>query len=174
MTIFYENTASASQQILSMDFNPEELCEKLLRHILMTYECEYEASVNLYFVDEEEIQQVNEEYRQIPKVTDVLSFPNLNFEEPGDFSFLDTEGDFDSFDPESGELLLGDIMICYKRMCEQATEYGHSLLRECAFLITHSLLHLLGYDHMEVHEREEMEALQKRFLQELSLGRDCK
>ena len=91
----------------------------------------------------------------------------------GDFSHLDTlEAQNMYFNLESGELLLGDIVISVERAKEQAKEYGHSLKREMAFLTAHSMLHLMGYDHMEEDERIVMEKKQEEILQNLGITRD--
>ncbi|MBQ4176087.1 MAG: rRNA maturation RNase YbeY [Lachnospiraceae bacterium] len=89
---------------------------------------------------------------------------------PGDFSQINEEGS-DEFDPDSGELLLGDIVINADRVIEQAQEYGHSQRREYAFLIAHSILHLTGYDHMEDEEREQMEERQRSIMEKVGIGR---
>ncbi|MCR5118254.1 MAG: rRNA maturation RNase YbeY [Lachnospiraceae bacterium] len=128
-------------------------------------------SVNLYIVDDETIRETNRDTRGIDSVTDVLSFPNLELYE-GDLSPIDDMDRSDISDPETGEILLGEIMICKNRVFEQAEEYGHSPLREYAFLVTHSILHLLGYDHMEDEERERMEKKQKEILEELGITRE--
>ena len=78
---------------------------------------------------------------------------------------------FDVFNPETGELLLGDIMVSLEKVVSQAEEYGHSLLREFSFLVVHSLLHLFGYDHMEEDERAEMEEKQREIMKKLQILR---
>jgi probable rRNA maturation factor len=94
------------------------------------------------------------------------------FPSEGDFSFLeDDEEGADAFNPETGELLLGDIVICASRVISQAEAYGHSRKREYAFLITHSVLHLCGYDHMEEEERARMEEKQREILGRLGISR---
>ena len=96
--------------------------------------------------------------------TDVLSFPMLEYDTPSDFEHV--EEDFaDCFNPETGELMLGDIMISVDKVEEQAEKYGHSTTRELAFLVAHSMLHLCGYDHMEDEERLVMEAKQNEILE---------
>ena len=102
-------------------------------------------------------------------MTDVLTFPMLDFDTPGDFSFLEEEED--AFHPDTGELILGDIMIAVGRMREQAETYGHGEVREYAFLIAHSMLHLMGYDHMEPNEAAVMEKKQEEILEELGILR---
>ena len=109
-------------------------------------------------------------YRSIDRATDVLSFPLIEYPSAGDFSELEDCDDF--FSPESGEAMLGDIVISVDHVREQAESFGHSLKREYAFLICHSMLHLMGYDHMEDDERIEMEAEQKRIMEALQINRD--
>jgi len=112
----------------------------------------------LLFVEEEEIQQLNYQYRYKNAVTDVLSFP---LEE--DVAAYLSEHDF-----LPGEnLLLGDIIICAARAAEQAQEYGHSLEREIFFLFVHGLLHLLGYDHTEKEDEQVMRSLQTAILTDI-------
>ena len=127
--------------------------------------------MNLTFTDPETIRETNRDFRNIDKVTDVLSFPAIDLERPGDLSTV-KEGDPAYFDVDTGELILGDIMICVDKAIEQAGEYGHSLKREIAFLITHSLLHLLGYDHETDDERLVMEEKQEKILKDLNITRE--
>ena len=115
---------------------------------------------------------MNREFRQIDRPTDVLSFPMIEYEEAGKFDFLEEVScPEDCFHPETGELLLGDIVISAEKVLEQAQEYGHSVKREYAFLIAHSMLHLMGYDHMEPGEAAEMEQKQKEILEGLGIVR---
>ena len=109
-------------------------------------------------------------HRGIDSVTDVLSFPMLSYEKAGDFSFLSEENECD-FNPDTGEVILGDIIISVDKVKEQAGEYGHSESREFAFLITHSMLHLFGYDHIEEEDDKIMEPLQEKILNELNIYR---
>ena len=133
-------------------------------------DCPYEAQVSILITDDDEIHRINLEQRQIDRPTDVLSFPMVNYETPGDFSFLEEDSE-DCFDPDSGELLLGDIVISADKVAAQAKEYGHSRRREYAFLIAHSMLHLMGYDHMTPEDAAEMERLQEEILQQLGISR---
>lgn len=142
--------------------------EKIIREIVLAaldYEaCPYEAEITVVLTDNSEIHKLNREYRKVDGPTDVLSFPMLEYETPSDFSRVE-ENYEDSFNPETGELLLGDIIISVDKVAEQAESYGHSMERELAFLVAHSMLHLCGYDHMEDNEREEMEKRQKKILE---------
>jgi len=133
-------------------------------------ECPYECEINLIITDDKSIKEMNNEHRGIDNSTDVLSFPMIEYVAPSDFSIV--ENDFsDCFNPESGELLLGDIVISIEHVYAQAEKYGHSLEREFAFLIAHSMLHLFGYDHMEADEEKVMFERQDSILNELGITR---
>jgi len=166
MSFFAENESS-----VEFDFNIDEILKKVADFVLDDENCPYESEVSLLVTNDDIIRQINSETRNIDKVTDVLSFPNCEFETPGDFSLID-ESEADYFDPESGELILGDIIICANRVLSQAEEYGHSILREFAFLVAHSMYHLCGYDHMEPEEAKIMEAKQTHCLERLGITRD--
>ncbi len=129
----------------------------------------FEAEVSVTITDASGIRSLNREHRGIDAPTDVLSFPLNEFGRPGDFEAL--AADPDAFNPETGELMLGDIVICADKVLLQAAEYGHTRTRELAFLVCHSVLHLSGYDHMEDAEREEMETLQRTILDALGYRR---
>lgn len=133
-------------------------------------ECEYEAECNLLITSLNDIRIMNKENRNIDSATDVLSFPMIEFEQPCDYSCLN-ENDYSQFDPESGMLMLGDIVIAYDRVISQAREYGHSVKRELSFLIVHSILHLFGYDHITDEERTTMEDKQRMILDSLGITR---
>lgn len=124
-------------------------------------ECENfneDASVDVTFVSNKRIREYNRDFRQVDRATDVLSFP------------LGDGGEYD-VDPDSGELLLGDIVISLEKAAEQAIEYGHSYEREVGFLTVHSMLHLLGYDHIEEPDGDIMRAHEKIILQKIGLTR---
>lgn len=106
--------------------------------------------VNIMFTDEESIRAINNEYRQIDKSTDVLSFP-IN-----DFLYGEGEISICNLNEEFDRLLLGDIVVSVPTMSRQAEEYGHGIERECAFLVCHGMLHLLGYDHMNQKDEKQM------------------
>ena len=164
MTLIFEEEGE-----LRLDLPCEELATKVIEAALDYEECPYEVEVNLLLTMNDEIQEMNQNFRQIDRETDVLSFPMIDYEEAGNFDFL--EDVMDAFHPESGELMLGDIVISKEKVIAQAEEYGHSVEREYAFLIAHSMLHLFGYDHMEENERLVMEAKQKEILEQLQILR---
>ena len=151
-------------------FDYQALAQKVIDFCMEYSGFPYEAEINLTLTDNEGIHVINREYREIDRPTDVLSFPMLEYETPGDFSFLEEE-DNDSFNPDTGEALLGDIIISVDKVLEQAESYGHSVEREYAFLITHSMLHLFGYDHMQEEEAKIMEEKQKEILSLLKIER---
>ncbi|MCR5010773.1 MAG: rRNA maturation RNase YbeY [Lachnospiraceae bacterium] len=131
------------------------------------------CKVSLMVVDSRTIREYNNSQRGIDSVTDVLSFPNIPFttENKGDVSIFDELNKADYIDPEDGRIVLGEIVICYERVISQAKDYGHSYERELAFLTAHSILHLLGYDHIEESDRIEMEAMQRNILDPLGFKR---
>lgn len=155
---------------IDFPFDYEKLAEKVVSFCLEYENFPYEAEVTLTLTDNEGIHVINREQRGVDQATDVLSFPMLSYVNPRDFSFLSMERESD-FNPDTGEALLGDIVISVERVKEQAFSYGHSEEREFAFLIVHSMLHLFGYDHMEEKDAKQMEAKQKQILDALQITR---
>ena len=146
------------------DFDYEKAAEYIIEYALSYLKCPYEIQLNLTLTDNEGIREINRDYRNIDKPTDVLSFPLIEFEAPNVFPEDLEESAEDYFDLDTGELMLGDIIISVEKCKEQAEEFGHSTLREFSFLIVHSILHLFGYDHMEDDERLVMEDEQRKIL----------
>lgn len=142
----------------------EEIINDIVLAALDYEECPYEAEVSVILTDDEAIREINREQRGIDAPTDVLSFPLVDYGAPSDFDHVE-EAVEDYFNPETGELMLGDIVISVDKVEEQAGKYGHSQTRELAFLVAHSMLHLCGYDHMEDGEREQMEERQRKILE---------
>lgn len=114
------------------------------------------AEISLTLVEPEEIKSLNAEYRNVDSVTDVLSFPQFEDKEQM---------------PSEGELCLGDVVICVERAQQQAEEYGHSFEREMVYLLVHSLLHLLGYDHMDDDEKAIMREKEEHVMEHVDLRR---
>lgn len=154
---------------VSFDFDYQGLAREVIEAAIETENFPYEAEVSLLFVSKEEIQAVNREHRKVDAPTDVLSFPLISYEIPGDFSHL--EDDQDNFNSDTGEALLGDIVLCTDKVKEQAQCFGHSEKREYAFLILHSMLHLFGYDHMTQEEASVMEKKQNKILVQMGILR---
>lgn len=152
-----------------LGINYEEIADKVINAALDYEECPYEAEVSLTLVDNARIHEINKEFRNIDRPTDVLSFPMVEYDDAGEFAFLEDEDD--CFNPETGELMLGDIIISLDKVEEQAAAYGHSVTREYAFLIAHSMLHLMGYDHMTDEDAAVMEAKQRAILDNLGITR---
>lgn len=159
MSLYMEEEGSAV-----LPFDTEETARLVIGAALEYGGCPYEAEINLLLTTDQEIREMNKKFRHIDKATDVLSFPLVEYEIPGDFSAI-KERAAESFHPETGELMLGDIVISKDKVLSQAEEYGHSPRREYAFLIAHSMLHLFGYDHMAEEERLVMEEKQKAILE---------
>ena len=166
MTFYVENETD-----VTLPFSVEETVELVAQKVLDTENCPYEVQINVLLTDNEGIHKFNKEFRDIDRETDVLSFPNLDFEKEGEFLIAE-ENEADYFDPDTGELILGDIIISVDKVEEQAECYGHSLKREFAFLVAHSMLHLCGYDHMEEEEAKRMEQKQEEVLQSLNITRE--
>ena len=152
-----------------LPFDARKIAELVIETSLDYVKCPYETEVSLLLTTDEEIKEINRMQRQIDRATDVLSFPMADYETPGDFSHLDEDAGL--FHPDTGELMLGDIVISVDKVFEQAEEYGHSLLREYAFLIAHSMLHLSGYDHMEDDEKKEMRRREEELLTVIGASR---
>ena len=139
LKIFFSNAQKA------VKITPEirATLKKAVKTALDYEEFDRDAEISLSFVTNDEIHALNKEYRGIDRPTDVLSFPMLDDD--------DGSGDTDMY---SGDVVLGDIIISAEKAAEQAAEYGHSIMRELAFLAVHSTLHLLGYDHERSKEEE--------------------
>lgn len=164
MTLFFEEEGE-----LKLPIACEQTARDVITATLDFVGCPYEAEINLLLTMNEEIRKMNAQFRNIDCPTDVLSFPMIDYNYPADFSHLEDSDEY--FDPESGELCLGDIVISKEKVLSQAQEYGHTVLREYAFLIVHSVLHLTGYDHMEADERFVMEGLQDQIMDKINILR---
>ncbi|MBQ8799354.1 MAG: rRNA maturation RNase YbeY [Lachnospiraceae bacterium] len=151
-------------------FDYTALTELVINGTLDFVECPYEAEVNVLFTDNDSIREINRENREIDAPTDVLSFPIGEYPVPGFFDDLEEEQP-EVFHPDTGELMLGDIVISVERVVSQAEEFGHSIERELGFLLAHSVLHLCGFDHMEEEERMIMEEKQRQIMDMLKIYR---
>lgn len=153
------------------DLNAEEseIAEKVVGEVLRVKGIlAKDVDIDITVVDDETIRELNRDNRGIDKATDVLTFPNVDIVMPFDI------GDYDEYElnPETGALNLGEIIIARGVMVANAAEYGHSVARECAFLVTHGMLHLLGYDHIDDKERAEMRQNEEQILNNLGFTRD--
>ena len=148
----------------------EDIIKSVINESIDYEKCPYEVEVAVILTDNNEIHNINKEHRDVDSPTDVLSFPMVDYESPSNFEGIEDKVE-DYFDPDSGELILGDIVISVEKVIEQAKQYGHSNKRELAFLVAHSMMHLFGYDHMVVEEATIMEAKQNDILNNLSIFR---
>ena len=158
---------------LKFDFDIGKTAGSAADAVLKKHQCPWEAEVNLILTDSSGIRAINRDTRGIDLATDVLSFPVVSYDPPACWKQAE-EDRAGSFNPENGSLLLGDIVISADSVRDQARKYGHSEKREFAFLEVHSLLHLLGFDHMKKEEEREMFSLQEEILGELGITRDEK
>ena len=150
MTIYFEEGQAVSDEMRS---TMEKAAERCLELEGIPRE---RTEISVTFVEAEKIRTLNRDYRDNDNVTDVLSFPQFD-----DLNEL----------PDFGEICLGDVVICRERAEEQAEEFGHSLEREIIYLFTHSILHLLGYDHMEEAEKREMRDREEEVMEYLGIVR---
>ena len=151
MKIYFEEGQAVTQEILDTMMQAAEYC-------LDAEQIDTERSeISVTFVSLEEIHELNREYRQVDSPTDVLSFPQFD--------------DLDEL-PEEGEIMLGDVVICSDRAKEQAEEFGHSFEREIIYLFVHSVLHLLGYDHMDEDEKRIMRRREEEVMERIGLKRE--
>ena len=158
MSIFFENELDKE-----LPCNYEDIVKDVVDASLDYAKCPYECEINVIFTDNSGIHVINLEHRGIDSPTDVLSFPMIEYEIPGEFDWLEESTDY-YFNQDTGELLLGDIILNVDRIASQAEEYGHTRKRELAFLTAHSMLHLFGYDHIDDEERRTMEKMQEEIL----------
>ena len=135
-----------------LDLDYETIIRQVVEKAMDYEKCPYEAEVNVTLTDNAAIHEINREYREIDRATDVLSFPMIEYETPADFDALED-------------------VISVEKVEEQAEKYGHSKERELAFLTAHSMMHLFGYDHMEEDEAKVMEAKQREVLELLGITR---
>lgn len=129
------------------------------------------SEISMLFVDNEEIREINNETRGIDRATDVLSFPMLDYEDKKVFKELYKDKSFDVTFMDGEELVLGDIVLSLERALEQSKEYNHSFEREASYLVVHSVLHLLGYDHMEDLDKKVMRKREEEILSKLNITR---
>lgn len=152
MNIYFEDGNVVSNELL-------EKMTEAARYAIETEDVlnldEDRCEISVTFVGLDEIHQLNREYRGVDRPTDVLSFPQFE--------------DLDEEIPDVGEICLGDVVICRDKAEEQANEFGHSFERELVYLFTHSILHLLGYDHMETDEKRLMRAREEEIMEKIGL-----
>lgn len=163
------NIEETGDVILPADIDIGSLADAVAGEALKRCQAPADAAIDCRLCTAVEIRALNKRFRATDQVTDVLSFPNIEMEGPCDWPQTLPA---DTIDPETDRICLGSIALCAERAVAQAEAYGHSLKREIAFLIAHSVLHLCGYDHMTEQEAAEMEELQEDILDTLGITRD--
>jgi probable rRNA maturation factor len=145
--------------------------EGVIKFALKEEEVAIECEVSLVFVDNDEIKEINNDTRKINKETDVLSFPMLEYENKKVFKEVYKNHKFSPSDFDGDELVLGDIVLSLEKALEQSVEFNHSYEREASYLVVHSVLHLLGYDHMTDEEKQIMRKREEEILTKLNINR---
>jgi len=153
------------QDKIKVTFTLKRLIKKALKTGLSVMGWDNKVDISVMFTDNEGIRVLNREHREIDRETDVLSFPLIEYDEKGEY--IESSLDYS----EKGNLCMGDIVLSLEKALSQAEEYGHSFERETGFLTVHSLLHLMGYDHMTEEEEKEMFTFQKEILDKMGLKR---
>lgn len=147
---------------VNSESNEEEIINKVTKTVLELENIRHDVNIYITLTNNEEIHKINKEYREVDRPTDVLSFPMYEREEIADLREEKTD---------EIEEILGDIIISIPKVKEQAVEYGHSYERELAYLTTHGMLHLLGYDHMIEEEKIVMREHEEAVLEKLNILR---
>lgn len=148
-----------------------EVLKSTIIKALEEEEVDLPCEVSLVFVDNSEIRKINRETRNIDRDTDVLSFPMLEYEKDKVYKECYKDYKFDQTFMDGNELILGDIVLSLEKAQEQSVEFNHSFIREASYLVVHSVLHLLGYDHMEEEEKVIMRRREEEILNSLNISR---
>lgn len=149
----------------------ETVIRDVIEYTLKEEELLMDNEVSVILIDNEEIKEINAKQRGIDKVTDVLSFPMLHYPKDKVFKDVFINHEFDQSDLYDGRLVVGDVALSLEKSKEQSEEFGHSFTRECAYLTVHSILHLLGYDHMEETEKNIMRKREEEILSNFKISR---
>lgn len=152
----------------------EEFIDKLeavIDYALKAEEMDKEYELSVIFVDNHQIREINREFRDIDRETDVLSFPMLEYPEHSIYREIYLNKILDSSYYDEDKLVIGDMALSLEKALEQSKDYGHSFERETAYLTVHSVLHLLGYDHMEEEDKIKMRKREEEILNSLNIMR---
>ncbi|WP_294182378.1 rRNA maturation RNase YbeY [uncultured Clostridium sp.] len=163
--IFLDNR----QDKIDVTENLRKNVKEVIKHALKDENVNIPCEVSVIFVDNNYIKNINRENRNIDKITDVLSFPMLEYPKGQVFKDVYIDYDFQPSDMDGKNLVLGDIAISLERAEQQSREFGHSFLREVCYLTVHSLLHLLGYDHIKEENKKIMRKREEKILQKFEL-----
>jgi len=165
--IFLDNR----QDKIEMTEELENKIEDIIEYTLKEEGVNIPFEISIIFIDNKEIRKINKEQRDIDKATDVLSFPMLDYEDGKIFKEMYLDYEFNFCDLNEGNLVLGDMALSLEKATEQADEYGHSFIREVMYLVVHSILHLLGYDHMEEKDKVLMRKREEEILNKFNINR---
>ena len=149
----------------------ETVIKDVIEYALKEEKLFIDNEVSVIFIDNEEIRKINLEHRGIDKSTDVLSFPMLHYPENKVFKDVYVNYEFDQSDLYDERLVIGDVALSLEKAKQQSEEFGHSFIRECAYLTVHSILHLLGYDHMEQDPKDIMRKREEEILNNFKISR---
>lgn len=159
------------QTLIEIDEKLSLTIDKIIDYALKEEKVLIPYEVSVIYVDNKTIQEINLETRGIDRATDVLSFPMLDYYDKKVFKECYDGHNFSVIDLNDGNLVLGDIVLSLERAKEQSEEFGHSFEREVCYLIIHSVLHLLGYDHMEEDEKKVMRKREEEILNKFEIMR---
>ncbi|GAA0126759.1 rRNA maturation RNase YbeY [Clostridium sp. CTA-19] len=165
--ILIDNRQSKIEATQELENKMKEIIEYSLKEECVNIPYE----ISIIFVDNEEIKEINNEMRGIDSATDVLSFPMLEFEKDKYFKDMYINHEFMPYELNEGRLVLGDMALSLERAKEQSIEYGHSFVREVMYLVVHSILHLLGYDHMEDDDKKVMRKREEEIMRKFNITR---
>jgi len=149
----------------------ERAIEDIIEYTLNEEKLFIDNEVSVIFIDNQEIKKINSKYRGINEVTDVLSFPMLDYPKDRVFKDVYLDYEFDQSDLNDERLVIGDVALSLEKSMLQSEEFGHSFLRECTYLTVHSILHLLGYDHMEEEQKNIMRKREEEILSNFKISR---
>jgi probable rRNA maturation factor len=159
------------QNKVKIDEKLEEVLEQVIAKTIEEEKVDKKVQISIIFVDNDEIKELNNEFRGIDKVTDVLSFPMLEYPDHKVFKDVYLNYAFEESCFEGEELILGDMALSLEKALEQSKEYNHSFNREVAYLTVHSILHLLGYDHIEEEDKIRMRHREEEILNKFNIKR---
>ena len=165
--IFLDNRQTKIEYTKELEYTLNNIIDYALKEEKVTIDYE----VSIIFIDNKQIRDINREFRSIDRETDVLSFPMLEYPAQKVYKDVYENHRFYFSDLNEGRLVLGDIALSLERAVEQSKDYGHSFLREAAYLTVHSVLHLLGYDHMEEAEKNLMRKREEEILENFNIIR---
>lgn len=159
------------QDIIEITEELIKLIKDIVKYTLKQEMFYWDYEISIIFIDNENIKKINNEYRNINEETDVLSFPMLEYPKGKTYKDVYVDFEFDDSYFNENKIVLGDIALSFEKAKEQSIEFGHSLLREISYLVVHSVLHLLGYDHMENEDKLKMRKREEEILKSFNLAR---